>query len=132
MYRQAEPETTQKIRQKLWTLESRLFVFGRRFIRGQMFPETIIAPLELIIQTLAALALNQTLSGATIIDYHDSKFRIHFPLAIPVTAGCTDFDFGRKNQFFSHGFGRVGIGKHESWFSGNGSMRGNEVFARWL
>jgi hypothetical protein len=95
-------------------LDSGLLIFDRRFIGGQMFPEAIIAPLEFIIQTLAALALNQALSGATIIDYHDSKFGIHFPLAIPVTAGCTDFDFGRKNQFFSHGFGRVGIGKHES------------------
>lgn len=97
-----------------------------------MFPEAIITPLELIIQTPAALALSEALPGATIVDHYHAKFRIHFPLAIPVTAGCTDFDFGRKNQFFSHGFGRVGIGKHESWFSGNGSMRGNEVFARWL
>jgi len=79
-----------------------------------MLPQAIGTPLELIVQPLATLALNQALPSTTLVDNDNPKFRVYFPLAVPVTAGRTHFDFGRKNQLFSHGFGKVGIGKHES------------------
>jgi len=79
-----------------------------------MLPQAIRTPLELIVQPLATLALNQALPSTTLVDYDNPKFRVNFPFAVPVTAGRTHFDFGRKNQLFSHGFGKVGIGKHES------------------
>ena len=79
-----------------------------------MLPQAIGAPFEFVIQPLATLALNQALASTLLVDDNDAKLRINFPLAVPITAGRTHFDFGRKNQLFSHGFGKVGIGKHES------------------
>lgn len=88
-----------------------------------MLPQTIGTPLKLVVQPLATFALNQAFPGTTLVDNDNPKFRVNLPFAIPVTASRAHFDFGRKNQFFSHGFCRVGIGNHESLFSTNGSMK---------
>ena len=67
-----------------------------------MLPQAIFPPLELIIQSLAALALDQTFTFAIVFDNNNTEFLVNFPFAIPVAAGCADLDFGRKNQFFAH------------------------------
>lgn len=73
-----------------------------RGVRRQMFPQAIVAPLELVVQPLAALVLHQALAFAAFLDDNDRQFRVYLPLAIPVAACCADFHFGRENQFFAH------------------------------
>ena len=68
-----------------------------------MFPKTVVPPLEFIVESLAALVLDKAFSGRSVIDNHNPEFRINLPLPIPIAAGCTDFYFGRKDEFFTHG-----------------------------
>ena len=79
-----------------------------------MFPQTIVAPFELVIQTLATFVLHQAFASTTLVDHDNPKFRVNFPFTVPITACRTYFDFGWKDELFSHGLGKVGIGKHES------------------
>ena len=79
-----------------------------------MLPQAVWTPLKFVIEPLATLALNQAFPRTTLINNDNPKLRVNFSFAVPVAACRTDFDFGRKNQLFSHGFCRVGIGKHES------------------
>ena len=68
-----------------------------------MLPQAVVTPFELVVQALAAFALNQTFSGAPFFYNNDPEFRVHFPFAVPVATGRADLDFGGENKLFAHG-----------------------------
>lgn len=55
-----------------------------------------------VMQTRDHLLLSQAFAFAVTSDYNHFYFWIHYPVAVPVTAGCTNFDFSRQDYFFSH------------------------------
>ena len=67
-----------------------------------MFPEAVVAPLELIVESLAAFALHKALAFTSFIDDNDSELRVDFSVSVPIAASCADLQLGRKNQFFAH------------------------------
>ena len=67
-----------------------------------MFPQAVVAPFELVVESLTALALHQAFAFAALVYDDDAELRVDFSLAILVAAGRADLDLGGKNQFFAH------------------------------
>ena len=67
-----------------------------------MLPQAIATDTQFVVETLAARALDEAFARTIFLNYDETQFRVNASLAIPITAGCADLDFGRKNQFFSH------------------------------
>ena len=87
-----------------------------------MLPQAVLAPFKFIIHSLAALALNQALPCAAILDDDDPQFGVNFSFSVPVAAGRTDFYFSRDNQFLAHDQCRAGCDSGQSVSRSNGSI----------
>lgn len=79
---QAKTKASEKTRRLL--LFVLLAVFRR--VGSEVFPQAVIAPLEFVVESLAALALHQTLSFTPLVINDYSEFRVNFAFAIPVAA----------------------------------------------
>ncbi len=84
-----------------------------RLVRGEMFPEAVVAPFVFIVQAATALFLDKAFPFAGAVNHDDAQLRVNLPLSIPETAGRADLDLSRDYQFLfcSHRGGKASFNK---------------------
>jgi len=88
-----------------------------------MLPDAFFVQFVLMIESVAAFAVYQTFSLATIIDDDHTQLRINLALTVPVTAGSTNFYLGGDYQFWAHNGQSVTMNDNQSTFVVNGSCK---------
>lgn len=88
-----------------------------------MLPDAFVLLTVLMVESVAAFAVNQTLALATVIDHNYPQLGVDLALAVPVTAGGANFHFGGDDQFWGHNGLLAKLSVIQSTVSSNGSYK---------